>query len=146
MKIKECMCENVNCVKEDTSIKDCAKIMGESHIGCCPVCDCSNNVVGILTDRDILLRSVAWDKDNNNTKAKDIMTKNVKTCTCNQEIEDAEKLMADERIRRIPVVNESNKVIGILTLGDLATNQDVYEEDLCDTIECICSSDDKNAQ
>ena len=63
MKVKDCMCNQVNYVKPNTSVQDCAKMMCECHIGCTPVCDDSNRLVGIVTDRDILLRAVACDKD-----------------------------------------------------------------------------------
>ena len=78
MKVKDCMCNEVNCVKPDTSVKDCAKLMCDCHVGCAPVCDNSNNIVGIVTDRDIILRAVSCDKDMANTKVSDIMTTNVK--------------------------------------------------------------------
>ena len=63
MKVKDCMCNEVSWVKPNCTIKDCAKIMMENHIGCVPVCDDSKKVVGLVTDRDIILRSVACDKD-----------------------------------------------------------------------------------
>ena len=61
MKVKDCMCENVCCVKPETKIIEVAKLMSENHIGCIPVCDNNNCICGILTDRDILLRTVACD-------------------------------------------------------------------------------------
>ena len=145
MKVKDCMCNHVNCVKPETTVKDCARMMGENHIGCTPVCDNENKIVGIVTDRDILLRAVACDKNTCTTPISEIMTKNVFYCDCNASVEDAEKIMAKERVRRIPVV-DNNKVIGILTLGDLAVNEGVYQEDLCETIEEICGCNDKNAE
>lgn len=145
MKVKDCMCDSVNTVKPDTTVNDCAKIMCENHIGCVPVCDCENKVVGIVTDRDILLRNVACDKDAKNTKISDIMTTNVKCCDCNADVKEAEKLMANEQIRRIPIV-DNNKIVGILTLGDLAANENIHAEDLCNTIEGICGYNKKNAE
>lgn len=143
MKVKDCMCNEVNCVKPDTSVKDCAKLMCDCHIGCAPVCDSLNNLVGIVTDRDIILRSVCCNKNPESTKVSDIMSTNVKCCSCNDEIEKAEDIMSKEQVRRIPVV-DNNKVIGILTLGDLAANEAVDESELCDTIECICGTENKN--
>ena len=145
MKVKDCMCNHVNFVKPETTIKDCAKMMGEQHIGCTPVCDDEKNVVGIVTDRDILLRAVACDKDTCKTPVSEIMTTNPCTCETTADITEAERLMATNQIRRIPIV-ENKKVVGILTLGDLAANEAIDEDDLCDTIECICGSDDKNAE
>ena len=145
MKVKDCMCTCVNFVKPETTIKDCAKMMCEYHIGCTPVCDDSNKLVGIVTDRDILLRAVACDKDTCKTPVSEIMTTKPYACDCNSDITEAEKLMANNQVWRIPVL-ENNKVIGILTLGDLAANEAVDGDELCDTIECICGSNNKNAE
>ncbi len=145
MKIKECMCNNVIFVHPETTVKDCAKVMSENHIGCTPVCDTDNHLVGIVTDRDIVLRAVASDKDICKTPISDIMTCNAFSCNCNSEIDEAEKVMSAEQIRRIPIV-ENNKVIGILTLGDLASDNITSNSSFCNTIENICTSDEKNAQ
>ena len=73
MKVRECMCNNVTWVKPTDSVCNCAKLMSNNHIGCIPVCDDSQNVVGIVTDRDIILRGVACDKDAKNTPISEIM-------------------------------------------------------------------------
>ena len=145
MKVKECMCGCVNTVKPESTVADCAKLMCKNHIGCIPVCDCDKKVVGIVTDRDILLRSVACEKDANQTPVSDVMSTKVFCCDCNSDIEEAEKIMSQEQIRRIPIV-DSGKLVGILTLGNLAANEDIYDEDLCDTIEGICNCNKKNAE
>ncbi len=138
MKVKDCMCGDVCCVKPETKIYEIAKIMEKNHIGCVPVCDNQNSIVGIITDRDIILRSIACDKDVKTTKASDIMTSNVCTCELNDDISIAENKMATNQIRRIPVV-DNNKVIGMLTLGDLAHyNEETGEDNFCTTVENIC--------
>ena len=138
MKIKDCMCGEVCCVKPETKVYEIAKLMNENHIGCVPVCDQNNCIVGVITDRDIILRSVACDKDVKNTPASEIMTCNVCTCTQNDDINEAERKMAKNQIRRIPVV-DNNKVIGILTLGDLADySEETGEAKFCNTVEDIC--------
>ena len=138
MKVKDCMCGEVCWVKPDTKIYEIAKIMEQNHIGCVPVCDDQNCIVGIITDRDIILRGIASDKDVKSTNASDIMTCNVCTCSQNDDIYDAERKMATNQIRRIPVV-DNNKVIGMLTLGDLCHYyEDIGVEDFCDTVENIC--------
>ena len=138
MKVKDCMCGEVCCVKPDTKVYEIAKLMGQNHIGCVPVCDDKNCLVGIITDRDIILRSIANDKDVKSTKASEIMTTNVCTCNENEDICNAENKMAQNQIRRIPVV-DNNKVIGILTLGDLAHyNEETGEDNFCNTVEDIC--------
>ena len=137
MKVKECMCGDVCSCTPDTNISDVAKLMNENGCGCIPVCDCDNNVVGILTDRDIILRSVACGKDNKNTKASDIMTCKTTCCDCNEDVSTVTKNMGQTGIRRIPVT-ENGKLVGILTLGDLAKHQDVNCECIGKTFEHIC--------
>ena len=83
MKVKDCMCNDVCCVKPNTTLNQVAKLMSENHVGCIPVCDDSNQICGIVTDRDILLRAVACEKDTKNCAVSDIMTTNV--CTCAEE-------------------------------------------------------------
>ena len=68
MRVKDCMCGEVCWVKPDTKVSEIAKIMNQNHIGCVPVCDDKNSLVGIITDRDIILRTIACDKDVNTTK------------------------------------------------------------------------------
>ena len=146
MKVKDCMCGEVCWVKPDTKIYEVAKVMEQNHVGCVPVCDNQNSVVGIITDRDIILRTVACDKDVKTTNASEIMTCNVCTCNQNDDIYDVENKMATNQIRRIPVV-DNNKIIGILTFGDLAHNEEqLGTEEICITIEniCDCSGQAKN--
>lgn len=145
MKVKDCMCHKVAYVNPNCSVEDCAKLMCNNHIGCVPVCDESNQVVGLVTDRDILLRTIGCDKEIKNTPVSDIMTCKVCCCTPETEISEAEKLMSENQIRRLPVI-ENNKIIGILTLGDLASDKNVSTESVCDTLENICGCDNKNAE
>lgn len=146
MKVKDCMCNEVACVNPESTIKDCAKLMCNKHIGCVPVCDSNQNIVGLVTDRDVILRSIACDKDVSNTPVSDIMTCKVCCCSQDEEVEQAEKTMSEYQIRRLPVVDENNKIIGIITLGDLCANQSVDTQGVCDTLENICGCNDKNAE
>lgn len=140
MKVKDCMCQNVCCVKPETKINEVAKLMSEHHIGCIPVCDNNNCICGILTDRDILLRTVACNKDANTTTASDIMSTDVCTCKQEDDMVNAENKMSNYQIRRLPVCDENNCVIGILTMGDLAQNDiQLGKQEVCTTIENICN-------
>ena len=145
MKVKECMCGEVCYCKPDCSINEVAKLMCENHIGCIPVCNDEKCVVGILTDRDIILRTVACDKSASNTKVSDVMTCNTKCCDCNTDIAEASKIMGQEQVRRIPVT-ENGKLVGMLTLGDMARNQQINNEFVGKTAECICGCNEKNAE
>lgn len=147
MKVKDCMCETVCCVKPETKINEIAKLMNDNHIGCVPVCDNNNCICGILTDRDIILRTIACNKDANTTTASDIMSTNVCTCCDTDEMENAESKMSENQIRRLPVCDQNNHVIGILTLGNLAQNDnELGKQDVCSTISgiCDCHSDKNN--
>lgn len=138
MKVKECMSLDVCCCCPSDTVCDVAKKMCEKHIGCVPVCDENKNVVGLVTDRDIILRSIACDKDVKQTPVSEIMTTSVCCCNTDTDISEATKLMSDLQIRRIPVV-ENDKIVGILTIGDLASDKKVSAKEVSDTVECICN-------
>lgn len=139
---------NVCYCNPESTVKDVAKLMCDNHVGCVPVCDNNKNVVGVITDRDVILRTIACDKDATATPVSDIMTCKVCCCTPETSVDEATKLMSDLQIRRIPVV-QNNQIVGILTLGDLANNDSkVGAKEVCNTLECICncSPDAKNAE
>lgn len=145
MKVRDCMCQEVNWVKPQSTIKDCATIMSNKHVGCIPVCDNSQNVVGLVTDRDIILRGIACNKDVNTTPVSEIMTCEVCCCEANADVTEAERLMSQNQVKRIPVI-ENNRIVGILTLGDLSANSQVSDTGVTNTLNNICNCNDKNAQ
>ena len=147
MKVKDCMASNVSCVKPDTTIKDVAKIMQEHHVGCVPVCDNNKNIVGLVTDRDIVLRGVACTKDTNTTPISEIMTTKVYTVEPEAEVSEAGKVMCDCQVKRVPVT-QNDVIVGIITLGDLANNTDVSGTQVYSAVEgiCKCGNNTKNNQ
>lgn len=146
MKVKDCMCNNVTFLKPEATIADCAKLMSSEHIGCVPVCDNNKKIVGIVTDRDLILRTIACDKNATTTPLSDIMTTKVYYCSENDELNKAESTMSFEQIRRLPVVNDEKQIVGILTLGNLCANQHVNTDNVGETLENICSCNRKNAE
>ncbi len=149
MKVKECMCNDVCCVNSQTSVYDVAKLMNDNHVGSIPVCDTNNQICGIVTDRDIILRSIVCDKNIKETPVSDIMTCNVCTCSEDDDMEKAERKMSQNQIRRLPVCDSNNQVVGILTLGNLAQNcNEIGQQDVNKTIEniCNCNENAKNAE
>ena len=148
MKVKDCMCTEVCCVKPETKISEVAKLMCKNHIGSIPVCDTNNCLCGIVTDRDIILRSIACDKDVKTTPVSDIMSTNVCTCEENEEMANAENKMGTNKVRRLPVCDNNKKVVGILTLGDIAQNRSKLDDrEICITFEDVCDCDtNKNAE
>ena len=145
MKVKDCMCDDMCCVKPNAKVQEVAKLMAQNHIGCVPVCDNNNCICGIVTDRDVLLRCVACDKDIHQTPVSDIMSCNVYTCQENDEMSNAESKMGQQQIRRLPVCDNQNRIVGILTMGDIAqNNQQLGQNQVCTTLENICGCNNKN--
>ena len=140
MKVNEFMSQDVCFVMPDCKVYDAARIMNENHIGCIPVCDDKKSVVGIVTDRDIVLRSVACNKDTKATPVSEIMTTNVYTCKSNDDIVQAQNTMAHYQIRRLPVTDDNNKMVGIFTMGNLAQNdKEIGQQNVSTTMENICN-------
>ena len=149
MDVKDCMSTKVCFCTPNSSVKDAAKLMCDNHVGCIPVCNDDNCVVGLITDRDIILRSIACDKDVCKTKVTDVMTCNPCCCSPNTTIDEATKVMSNSQIRRMPVCDSNNKIVGILTLGDLAHHdKEIGAKEVCNTLENICGCDGntKNAE
>lgn len=148
MKVQECMCKQVVCVNPEDTVTSAAKLMGEHHIGSIPVCGKDGKLVGMVTDRDIVLRSIACGKDSNQTPISDIMTTKIIRTSPDTDTTAVAKIMADNQVRRIPVVMDE-KVVGMITLGNLAQFHCVTDECLSNTIECVCHTkgqDVKNAE
>lgn len=145
MNVKQCMCNDVKTVQPNTTLCDCAKLMCDCNIGCVPVCDESNNVVGLITDRDVILRAIACGKDCKTVPVSEIMTCKVCTCDSDADIKQAQKIMSDNAVRRLPVI-ENNKIIGMLTLGDLSKAEFVKTEEVGNTFENICNCENKNCE
>ena len=145
MKVNECMCHDVMWVKPETTICECANLMAEYKIGCVPVCNENQNVVGMVTDRDILLRSVCCDKNAKTTPVSEIMTTNVYSCDTNESLNTAEKIMSENQVRRLPII-ENNKIVGILSIGDISRNPNTNKENFAITIDNICRCGEKNWQ
>lgn len=148
MKVQECMCKQVVCAKPEATICEVAKLMEENHVGSIPVCKEDGKIVGIVTDRDIILRSIACDKEVKQTPISEIMTTKVVRTSPDTDTTAVAQIMADNQIRRIPVVMDE-KVVGMITLGNLAQFHSVSNECLCNTVECVCHTrgqDVKNAE
>lgn len=140
MKVKECMCTNIASVTPKDTVSNIARVMQSNHVGCVPVCNSQNKICGIITDRDIVLRVVACSKDINHTMASDIMTTDIFTCKEDDDMTNAQTKMEFNQIRRLPVCDKDNKVVGMLTLGNLANNNtQIGEQQVVTTLENICN-------
>lgn len=121
MKVRDIMTSQVTCANPNTSLRELAKIMKQEDVGSVPVCD-QQRLMGIVTDRDIVIRAVAQGQDVNSMKASEAMSTDVTMIGPDADIHEAADLMSKQQIRRLPVV-EQGKIIGILALGDLAVEQ-----------------------
>ena len=125
MKVKDVMTRNVAYINPASTVVEAAQLMQKHNVGSVPVCD-ENGIIGIVTDRDIIVRNIAHGKDPHQTPVKDVMTSEVTSVDPETEIRDVFGIMSEKKIRSIPVV-ENNQLVGIVALGDVATSakQDV---------------------
>ncbi|MGH6945859.1 MAG: CBS domain-containing protein [Kiloniellales bacterium] len=120
MKIREVMSNDVHLVDPKTPIKEVAMAMRDKDFGLVPIGE-NDRLVGMVSDRDIALRAVAEGKDPTKTAVGDIMSPEIFYCFEDQMLEEARDIMAKKQIRRIPVVDRDKRLVGIVSLGDMAT-------------------------
>ncbi len=118
-KIKDIMTRGVHVILPDCNIQEAAQKMMNLDVGALPVCD-GEKLLGIVTDRDITLRAVALGSDLHNTNAREIMSSPIVYCFEDQDIEEVSRIMEVEQIRRLVVLNKEKKLVGIVSLGDVA--------------------------
>ena len=119
--VRDVMTPNPECVTEKDSIQDVARIMKKQDTGVVPVVD-GKKVIGMVTDRDIVVRGIAEGKDCSSLRVNEIMTKHVRSVKEDASVSEVLDLMSKAEIRRVPVVNDKNELVGIVSLGDVATN------------------------
>jgi CBS domain-containing protein len=119
MKVKDAMHKGVEWVAPETPLSEIASKMRELDIGAIPVGE-NDRLVGMITDRDIACRAVANGKDCSKLKARDVMTKGIVYCSDSEELDDALRIMEQKKIRRLPVINGNKRMVGMLSLGDIA--------------------------
>lgn len=118
MRVSEAMSRDVRLASPKDRICDAARIMGDIDAGAMPVGE-NDRLVGMITDRDIAVRAIGRDKGPD-TPVREIMTKDVQYCFDDEDIVDVCAKMADQQVRRLPVINRKKRLVGILSLGDLA--------------------------
>jgi CBS domain-containing protein len=128
MQICEMMTTDVVCTRPDASVVDAARQMKKLDIGALPVCGDNEQLIGMITDRDIVIRAVADRRDLQEVKVQDVMTPDIQFCMEDQSVEHAAKVMRDQQIRRLVVLNRNRKLVGIISLGDIAV--DTHDEEL----------------
>ena len=129
-KCNEVMTKNpVCCLQNDTVLK-AAELMKSENVGSIPVIENeqTQKLIGIVTDRDLTLKIVAEGRDPKSTKVDEVMTHKVVTCRAEDDLQKALDAMAEHQLRRIPIVDANNRVVGIIAQADVATRVDQPEK------------------
>ena len=122
MRVSEAMTREVRVANPTQTIRDVAKIMAEIDAGAVPVGE-NDRLVGMITDRDIAIRAVTEGKGPD-TPVRDIMSKDIKYCYDDEDLEHVAENMGELQVRRLPVVNRDKRLVGIVALGDVARHED----------------------
>ncbi|MDF2485970.1 MAG: yhcV [Herbinix sp.] len=134
MKVRDIMTKDIASLRSDDTIEHAAQLMKQYNCGSLPVCT-QDKLIGIITDRDIAVRSVAAGEDVTSKRVGDVMTSEVLFANPETDVNDAAKIMSDRQIRRLPVV-ENNSLIGIVALGDISL-EPVCQESAEDALKNI---------
>ena len=132
MKVRDIMTTDVATATPETTLEDIATMMRDEDTGAIPVLD-DDELVGIITDRDIVIRCIAEGKDPVETTVEDVLSEGLETIEPESNIEEARELMSRRQVRRLPVV-EGGQLIGMLSIGDIAVKSD---SDVGDTLENV---------
>lgn len=124
MKVREIMSAYVQSISSSAMVSEAAERMRIFDIGAIPILE-NNKIIGILTDRDIVIRAIAAELDPKMTVIKDVYTPNILNCFEEDEIETAARIMEDNQVRRLVVLGDDNTVVGMLSLGDLALKTNI---------------------
>jgi len=135
---RDIMTRNPKTVRPTDTVQAVAQIMIDEDCGIVPVCDEDGRLLGVITDRDIVLRLVARGTDMREARARDVMTDDVECATEDESLCSVLRHMSNHQVRRIPVVARGDRLLGIIAMADLAREADVDEE-LQDTFEDISS-------
>jgi CBS domain-containing protein len=119
----EIMKRSVECLSEDQSVQEAARRMREANVGFLPICDEEMHVLGTVTDRDITVRAVA-EGAAPSTPVADIMTRDIVACRPEDDMRKVEQLMAENRKSRMLCLDESGRLVGVISLSDIAQYED----------------------
>ena len=124
---RDIMTQGAECVGETQTLVDAARKMRDLDVGALPVCGDDDRLKGIVTDRDIVIQAVAEEKDTRGMPVREVASREVVTIGPEEDLSEALKLMASYQVRRIPVVDEDNRLVGIVAQADVA--REVKEKD-----------------
>lgn len=138
---REIMTQSAECIGENDSILDAAKMMAKSDIGAMPICGEDNRLKGVITDRDITVKVIAEGRDPSQVRAGELGEGKPVTIGADDPISLAIETMADKQVRRLPVI-DGHDLIGIVSIGDIAQHAD--EDDVGRLLELISSAPPNN--
>ena len=121
--IRDLMTENPCAIDADKSVAYAAKMMRDEDVGLAPIVE-GDKLIGTLTDRDIAVRVVAEGKDPNQTTVREVASTNLVTIDPQQDLDEALRIMAKHQVRRLPVVEEDGKLVGVVAQADVAREGD----------------------
>jgi len=119
MNVQQCMTKQVYSCRPDTNLSDAARLMWEHDFGVLPVLGAQDRVLGVVTDRDLCMGAYTRGKGLRDLSVNDSMSRKVSACAPSDSLERALRTMADQRVRRLPVVDEQGKLVGILSMNDV---------------------------
>jgi len=121
-KVADVMTPNVQIANPNQSVQEIARLMGEADTGAVPVGE-NDRLVGMITDRDIAVRVAAEGKDPKQVRVREVMSSEVRYCYEDEDLQHVAENMAEQQVRRLPVVNRGKRLVGIISLGDIATRE-----------------------
>jgi CBS domain-containing protein len=145
MTVKEIMTGNVKACGESTDLASAAKIMWDCDCGIVPVVNAERRVVGVITDRDICIALATRQATSGSLSVRDVLRPDVQTCSADDDVRDALRLLKNRRVRRLPVVDRQGRLIGIISLNDLVAHAswgkgaELPGDEFLDTMKAICA-------
>lgn len=136
--VADVMTRNPRTMTPQDTLADAAKVMDELNVGVVPVCE-GDRLCGMVTDRDIVVRGIARDADPKACKLADVMSGHVRTARQDDDVDEVLSEMANAQIRRMPVVDAQDKLVGILSIGDIAAKSPEDEGDVAMSLGDISS-------
>ena len=118
MQVQQIMHKNVHLADPNMTIRDAARAMRADNIGALPIGE-NDRLIGMITDRDIVMRAVAEDRSAGNTSVRDVMSEGICYCYEDDDVKQAAKVMAEHQVRRLPVLNRGKRLVGVVALADI---------------------------
>src|SRR5262249_52787220 len=145
MRIQDVSTPAAKSCNPETNLAAAAKIMWDSDCGAVPVVDGDRRVLGMITDRDICIAAATRSTSPANIPVQDVMTAHVHACHPQDDVRSALKVMREQRVRRLPIVDEQQRLVGIVSLNDLVAHAGcrrdaaIQGDELIDTVKAICA-------